>query len=67
MPRVMAASAVPTVPAMLMALGAVAVRPPAKFKVSAEASPSFKVPVFKNTVGLTVPVTRVLTPSSSRL
>ena len=49
--------------AALMALGAVAVRPPAKLKLSAAASPSTKRPVFKNVV---LPVTFVLLPNSSK-
>jgi hypothetical protein len=51
-------------PAALMALGAVAVKPPAKLNVSAAASPKVKLPVFKNVV---LPLTLVFVPNSSKL
>ena len=51
-------------PAALMALGAVAVKPPAKLSASAAALPKVKLPVFKNVV---LPVMLVLVPNSSRL
>ena len=64
-PKVMApAPLVLMWPAALMALDAVAVRPPAKLKVSAAASPKVKLPVFKNVV---LPLTLVFVPNSSKL
>jgi hypothetical protein len=51
-------------PAALMALGAVAVKPPAKLSASVEALPKVKLPVFKNVV---LPVMLVLLPNSSTL
>ena len=66
-PKVMAALLVSITPATLMALGAVAVRPPAKLSVSVAALPSTKLPVFKNVVAALAPVTCVWVPSSSTL
>lgn len=51
-------------PAMLMWLGAVAVKPPVKINVSVAASPKVKVPVLLNTV---LAATAVLAPSNFKL
>ena len=54
-------------PAALMVLGDVAVRPPAKVKLSVAWLPKVKVPVLLNTVGAKVLLTLVLLPRSARL
>ena len=51
-------------PATLIALGALAVKPPAKLKVSVAASPSVKLPVFKKVVAL---VMAVFAPNNAKL
>ncbi len=63
-PKLMTVLAVFKVPPMLMLLGAVATKPPVKVKLSPAALPSFKVPVFKNSVA---PVTLVVAPKSDTL
>ena len=65
-PKLMAALVVPKVPAVLMAAGAVAVRPPAKVNVSPTALPNTKLPVFKNVVAVLAALTFVAAPSNSR-
>ncbi len=54
-------------PAELMLLGAVAVRPPAKVKLSVDWLPKVRVPVLLNTVAAMVPVMLVLLPRSAKL
>ncbi len=54
-------------PAALMLLGDVAVKPPAKLKVSVALLPTVRVPVLLNTVGAWVPVMLVLLPRSAKL
>ena len=54
-------------PAALMALGAVAVRPPAKVKLSVALLPKVRVPVLLNTVGIWLLVTLVLLPCKTKL
>ncbi len=54
-------------PAALMLLGAVAVMPPAKLKVSVALLPKVKMPVLLNTVGAKALVTFVVPPSSAKL
>ena len=54
-------------PAALMLLGAVAVKPPAKLKVSVALLPKVKLPVLLNTVAACVPLMLVLLPRSARL
>ncbi len=50
-----------------MALGDVAVKPPAKFNTSLALLPNVKLPVLLNTVGARVPVTLVLLPINAKL
>ena len=66
-PILIAVLVVLTVPAALMAAGAVAVKPPAKVSVSPTPLPSTKLPVFMNVVAALVPMTLVAVPSNSRL
>ena len=54
-------------PAALMVLGDVAVKPPAKLKVSAALLPKVKVPVLLNTVGARVPLMLEVEPNSAKL
>ena len=54
-------------PATLMALGAVAVKPPAKVKLSVALLPKVKLPVLLNTVAACVPLMLVLPPSKAKL
>ncbi len=54
-------------PAALIALGAVAVKPPAKVNESAALLPKVRVPVLLNAVGARVPLMLVLLPRSARL
>ena len=54
-------------PAALIPLGAVAVKPPAKVKVSVAWLPNVRVPVLLNTVAACVPLMLVLLPRSARL
>ena len=54
-------------PAALMVLGAVAVKPPAKVKLSVAWLPKVRVPVLLNTVGAWVPVMLVLLPGKAKL
>ncbi len=54
-------------PAALMVLGDVAVKPPAKLKVSVALLPNVRVPVLLNTVGAKALVTFVVPPSSAKL
>ncbi len=54
-------------PAALMALGAVAVKPPAKVKLSDALLPKVSVPVLLNTVAACVPLMLVLPPCKARL
>jgi hypothetical protein len=63
-PKLIGVLVVFTVPPILMLLGAVATKPPVKVKVSPAALPSFKAPVFKNSVA---PVTLVVVPNNSTL
>ncbi len=50
-----------------MALGDVAVKPPAKLKVSVAWLPNVRVPVLLNTVGDKVPLMLVLEPNKAKL
>ena len=50
-----------------MVLGDVAVKPPAKLKVSAALLPKVKVPVLLNTVGARVPLMLEVEPNSAKL
>ncbi len=50
-----------------MLLGDVAVRPPAKVKLSVDWLPKVRVPVLLNTVAAMVPVMLVLLPRSAKL
>ncbi len=54
-------------PAALMALGDVAVKPPANVKLSVAWLPKVRVPVLLNTVGARVPLMLVLEPKSAML
>ena len=54
-------------PARLMALGDVAVKPPAKLNTSLALLPKVRVPVLLNTVGDTVPLMLVFDPNSAKL
>ena len=54
-------------PAALMVLGAVAVKPPAKLKVSVALLPNVRVPVLLNTVGARVPLMLEVEPNSAKL
>ncbi len=54
-------------PARLMALGDVAVKPPAKVNTSLALLPKVKLPVLLNTVGARALVTLVLLPSKAKL
>ena len=54
-------------PAALMLLGAVAVKPPAKVKVSVALLPKVKMPVLLNTVGARVPLMLVFEPNNAML
>ena len=65
-PKLMAALVVPKVPAVLMAAGAVAVKPPTKVNASPAALPNTKLPVFKNVVAVLAALTCVAVPSNSR-
>ena len=66
-PKLMAVLVVFRVPAALMAAGAVAVRPPAKVKVSPAPLPNTKLPVFKKVVAVLTSLTLVVVPNNSRL
>ena len=50
-----------------MLLGDVAVKPPAKVKLSAALLPKVRVPVLLNTVGARVPLMLVFEPNSAKL
>ncbi len=65
-PKLMAAFVVATVPAALMAAGAVAVSPPAKVKLSPAPLPSTKLPVFMNVVAVLTSLTCVVVPNNSK-
>ena len=54
-------------PAALMVLGDVAVKPPAKLKVSVALLPKVKMPVLLNTVGARVPLMLVFEPNNAML
>ena len=54
-------------PAALIPLGAVAVKPPAKVKVSVAWLPNVRVPVLLNTVGARVPLMLVFEPNNAKL
>ena len=54
-------------PAALMLLGAVAVKPPAKLKLSVALLPRVRVPVLLNTVAACVPLMLVLPPCKAKL
>ena len=54
-------------PAALMLLGAVAVKPPAKVKLSDALLPKVSVPVLLNTVAACVPLMLVLLPCKAKL
>ncbi len=54
-------------PAALMLLGAVAVKPPAKLKVSVAPLPKVRVPVLLNTVATCMSLMLVLEPNSAKL
>ncbi len=54
-------------PAALMALGDVAVKPPANVKLSVAWLPNVRVPVLPNTVAACVPLMLVLLPSNAKL
>ncbi len=54
-------------PAALMLIGDVAVKPPAKVKLSVAWLPNVRVPVLLNTVAACVPLMLVLLPRSARL
>ncbi len=54
-------------PAALMLIGDVAVKPPAKVKLSVAWLPNVRVPVLLNTVAACVPLMPVLLPRSARL
>ena len=54
-------------PAALIALGAVAVKPPAKVNESAALLPKVRVPVLLNAVAACVPLMLVLLPCKARL
>ncbi len=66
-PRVMLAFVVLICPAALMFVGAVAVKPPAKVRLSVAWLPKVRVPVLLNTVAACVPLMLVLLPRSARL
>ncbi len=66
-PRVMLVLVVLICPAALMALGDVAVKPPANVKLSVAWLPKVRVPVLLNTVAACVPLMLVLLPRSARL
>jgi len=54
-------------PAAFMALGDVAVKPPAKVNTSLALLPKVKLPVLLNTVGAWVPLMLVFDPNSAKL
>ncbi len=54
-------------PAALMALGAVAVKPPAKLNVSVALLPNVRVPVLLNTVATWMSLMLALEPNSAKL
>ncbi len=54
-------------PAALMALGDVAVRPPAKVNMSVALLPKVRVPVLLNTVAACVPLMLVFEPNNAKL
>ena len=54
-------------PAALMALGDVAVRPPAKVNTSLALLPKVRVPVLLNTVAARVPLMLVFEPNNAKL
>ncbi len=54
-------------PAALMLLGAVAVKPPAKVKVSVALLPKVKMPVLLKTVAACVPLMLVFDPNNAKL